>query len=549
MKPKGSARFDVDALRTRVGVKVFDRGRAYHREGQVEILSVDAARVLARVAGADDYRTVLTGRGKKIAGECSCPAFGDWGICKHMVAVALAANEMGDGAETAGDDASSRIRAHLKEKGVDALVGMIVELAERDMELFHKLDMAALARHADDKTIEVRLRRAIDAATRTHGALYDDGDDEIDTWSDVVAVALDAVAELASGPRAALALKLALHGISRIEEAAGENDSPDSHCGRLLAQARDIHLAACQVVKTDPVTLARDLFARELEGMCGTFHRAAALYAKPLGKAGLAEYRRLADEAWRKQQGSADDDRLVDIVDFFAERDGDVEKRIALRARDLSSPWRYRQLAEFCFAQGRKDEALRHAEEGLWIFEDGRPDQPLLLFAVELLVKAGRKAEAEAHLWRAFGKDPTLELYRRLRSLAGKSACERAVAQLEARLADEKSLKGERSADLLVELLMVEKMFDAAWVAVRKYRGSVYSRQGLAKASEATHPGEALTVYAEEVEQLVLGSRYEDTVRLIRRMAKLRSAAEQSAYLAGLKERHRRKYKFMKMLG
>ncbi|MCX7361543.1 MAG: SWIM zinc finger family protein [Alphaproteobacteria bacterium] len=530
----------------RAGAKVFDRGKAYHRKGRAEILSVDSARVLAQVEGSDDYRTVLTGRGKKIGGECSCPAFGDWGICKHMVAVALAANETGDEA-AAGNDASSRIRAHLKERGVDALIGMIMEMAERDIELFHKLDLAALARHADDKTIEARLRRVIDAATRMYG--YSDDDEEADIWFEGVAEALDAVAELASGTRAALALKLAMHALSCIGDAAGENDDPESHCGRLLARARDIHLAACRAAKPDPVTLARDLFTRELEGECGAFHRAAALYAKPLGKMGLAEYRRLTDEAWRKQEGAADNDRLVDIVDFFAERDGDVEKRIALRARDLSSPWRYRQLAEFCLAQGRKDDALRHAEEGLWMFEDGRPDQLLLLFAVGLLEKAGRKTDAETHLWRAFGKEPTLELYQRLRKLIGQSACEKAVAQLEASLTSYKPLNRQRLADLLVGLLMSERMFDAAWAAARKYRGSIYSRQDLAKASEATHPVEALAVYAEEIEQLVLVSRYEDAVRLIRRMARLRSAAEQSSYVADIKERHRRKYKFMKMLG
>lgn len=547
MKSKASPRFDVDALRGRAGAKVFDRGKAYHRDGQVEILSVDPARVLAQVEGSDDYRTVLTGRGKKIGGECSCPAYEDWGICKHMVAVALAANEMGDEAEAGGADAFNRIRAHLKEKGVDALVGMIMELAEQDMELFHKLDMATLARHADDKTIEVRLRRAIDAATRSHGYI-DDEDDEVEAWSADVAAALDAVAELASGPRAALALKLALHGLSRIGDAAGENDDPESHCGQLLARARDIHLAACRTTKPDPVTLARDLFARELAGEYGVFRRAAALYAKPLGKAGLAEYRRLTDEAWRKQDGAVDNDRLVDIVDFFAERDGDVEMRIALRARNLSSPWRYRQLAEFCLAQGRKEEALRRAEEGLWMFEDGRPDQQLLLFTVGLLEKAGRKTDAEVHLWRAFEKLPSLELYQRLRKLSGESVRERAVSQLEARLAADRPDR-QGSADLLVRLLMAENMFDAAWAAARKYRASVYSRQELATASEATHPGEALAVHAEQVEQLVHGSRYEDAMRLIRRMAKLRSAADQSAYIADIKERHRRKYKLMKMLG
>src|SRR6266851_1467203 len=125
-KAGARARFDVTALRNLAGGKVFERGEDYHDDGQVEILSLEPERVLAEVAGTDDYRIVLTGRGKKIGGECSCPAFSDWGFCKHMVATALAANEVGDSGASPGTGALARIRTHLKAKGVDALVGMIV---------------------------------------------------------------------------------------------------------------------------------------------------------------------------------------------------------------------------------------------------------------------------------------------------------------------------------------------------------------------------------------------------------------------------------------
>lgn len=80
--------------------------------------------MLAQVAGSDDYRVLLTGRGKKIGGECSCPAFTDWGFCKHMVATALAADEAP--AETTDSaTALGRIRALLKTKGIDGLVDMV----------------------------------------------------------------------------------------------------------------------------------------------------------------------------------------------------------------------------------------------------------------------------------------------------------------------------------------------------------------------------------------------------------------------------------------
>ncbi|WP_300781463.1 SWIM zinc finger family protein [Enhydrobacter sp.] len=278
---EGKPRFDVAALRKLAGAKVFGRGEDYHADGQVEILSLEPDRVLAQVAGSDDYRTVLVGRGRKIGGECSCPAFEDWGFCKHMVATALAANEVGDdAAESRG--ALARIRAHLKGKGTDALVDLIVDLADRDPVLFRKLDTAAATVDVDEKTLEARLRRAIDRATRTGG--YVDYNAAAD-WAAAVGNALDTVAELAGGKHAGLALRLAEHAIDRVEAAIESIDDSDGEGGALLEQARDIHLAACCAIRPDPVALARDLFSREMKGQYDTFLRAAETYADVLATA------------------------------------------------------------------------------------------------------------------------------------------------------------------------------------------------------------------------------------------------------------------------
>ncbi len=112
MKPKVQPRFDVDALRDLAGAKVFARGEIYQRDGQVRILALEPGRVLSQVAGTEDYRTELNGRGKQISGAVLvAPAFEDWGFCKHMVATALAANAEGGDAEAEGGGALSRFRA------------------------------------------------------------------------------------------------------------------------------------------------------------------------------------------------------------------------------------------------------------------------------------------------------------------------------------------------------------------------------------------------------------------------------------------------------
>lgn len=559
MTATGRPRFDLEALQERAGTTTFARGKAYHREGAVNILVLEPRRVLAEVAGTEDYRTLLTGRGADIGGECSCPAFDDWGFCKHMVAAALAANAAGGDAEAEGAATLARIRRYLKKKGVDALVEMIVDLAERDDALLRKLELASAAAEGDGKVLRAQLIKAIDDATRVPSHMdYRD----VAGWASGVEAVLDTLAGLGSGAQGGRVLDLAERAIDRIEGAIESVDDSDGHCGELLDRALGIHVAAARVAKPDPVTLARTLFAREMADGYGTFAGAAERYAEILGRPGLEEYRRLAAKAWEKlpalqgkrERPDVPDDyrRLERILDYLAEQDGDVPTRIALRTKDLSSTWHYLTLAEFCLSQGRKDEALRWAEEGLFVFADDTPDERLVFFAVDLLSKAKRKGDAESHLWRAFERVPSFELYVRLRKLAGAAAREGVVARLQARAAGAVRTRWHYPAELLVRILTHEKMYDAAWAAVRTHGASIGMREVLARASETTHTREALAVYVERVDALAGGGgnpAYAQAAALIVHMAGLQGASEQAAYVAGVKARFGRKRNFMALLG
>ncbi len=544
--------FDPHALRKLAGNASFQRGEDYFRHGAVTLLSVEPGRVLAAVAGTEEYRTELRLRRDGIAGSCSCRAFEDWGFCKHLVAVGLAANAAGGDEEPVGP--LPRIRKHLEGLGTPALVAMIVEVAERDPQLRQRLELASTLSGGDDKTVESRLRKAITTATRTgeYVSYY-----EASGWADGVREALEALEGVAR-TRPAVAVKLASYAMERIEKAVEGIDDSDGHCTGLMQQARDIHRDACLAAKPEPVALARDLFAREVEGDYDTFRGSVTAYADALGEAGLAEYRRLASEAWKKlpprnRRGdyTTDYSRLAEILDFFAGREGDVEAQIAIRTKDLSSQWSYLQLAEFCLAHSREEDALRRAEEGLWMFEDERPDTRLVFFTAELLVKAGRSAEAEAHVWRTFEKAPSLEVYDRLRKLGGSPVRSRALALLENRIGKVGHTGWDHPADLLLRILTGEEEYDAAWAVAHAHATSIGATEALARASEATHPKEALEVYASRVEDLVrrgTNPGYAEAAGLVERMATLRSGAEQADYLARLKERHGRKRNFMKLL-
>jgi hypothetical protein len=347
---------------------------------------------------------------------------------------------------------------------------MIVELAERDRALFRKLDIASAADGADDKTLAARLNKAIDQATATRGYVEYG---EAGGWAGGVDEALDALDALDSR-HDRLLFKLAERAIDRIESAIESIDDSNGECGALLERARDMHIRAAHGARPDPVALARDLYERETGDGYGTFDGAAWLYADVLGEAGLAKYRRLATEAWERlpprrgpQKSEGDYEGLSGILDTFVERDGDVEARIALRAKDLSSPWKYLELAEFCLGQKSANEALRWAEEGLWTFEDGPSDARLVLFAANLLMKAERCGEAEAVLKRAFERGPDFNVYLRWREAGGEAARDQALALVERLAAAETGLSFGHPADLGVKILMREKRFDMAWALTR----------------------------------------------------------------------------------
>ncbi len=187
--------FDEDALIELAGETVFARGQAYVADGRVEILERGPKSVRARVTGSEVYRTSMTLDGSAISGECSCPAFIDYGFCKHMVATALAAN----GTDTpAGGEISDRIRKFLLTKDVPALADLLLEHAMQDDGLLRRLEILAASAGGNDKTVLARLRKVITSTTRIDGFVEYR---EAGSWASGVAEALNQVAALVStGP-------------------------------------------------------------------------------------------------------------------------------------------------------------------------------------------------------------------------------------------------------------------------------------------------------------------------------------------------------------
>ena len=413
-------RFAPDRLRLLAGDAAFARGEAYHVQGAVSLLSSAGEEILAVVRGGEHYRVRLRGGGDgfRIAGDCTCPAFDRDGWCKHLVAAALAANAAGEELR----DLRGDIRAHLLGLGAEALADMLLDLAERDPALLRRLDLAASAARAPVAEHVAKLRETLLDGLRP--PRYVDYD-EAGGWTGELLDSLEQIPALIAGGAAGEAKDLLETVLDELPDALEQVDDSDGGGMEILERAAALHLEACRTLRPDPSELAAELFERAWDDEFGTFDRADETYAELLGAAGLAEYRRLAEAAHarlpsigrdRADPKAADRRLLTEILDRFAAREGDLDRRIALRRAALAGAHDYLDLARFCLEQGRPALALEVAEDGAWLFEDAT-ETALVGFLAERLVAEGRREQAIAALWRGFERAPAFSLFRALQAL------------------------------------------------------------------------------------------------------------------------------------
>jgi hypothetical protein len=300
----------------------------------------------------------------------------------------------------------------------------------------------------------------------------------------------------------------------------------------------DFRRSSCRRGAPDPVKLAERLLARELEGGWDIFYRAAMIYTDILGEVGLARYRELAHARWatvpelapgegsRERYGSRF--HITQIMETLTEQSGHLNDQIAVRERDLGSPYSFLQTAELCRSHNEHDMALEWAQRGTAEFPDS-PDHRLRDFLIEEYRRRGSAAEAIEHTWAAFNSRPALETYREL-AIDAKALGEwderrtAALTLLRAPLtnpdagASRPPLRSRHDATELVLVLLWEDDPDAAWRAAIEGGCTNSLWLQLADQRRAEHPEDTLTVYRRHVEQTVAGKdkrSYAEAVRLI----------------------------------
>jgi hypothetical protein len=366
-----------------------------------------------------------------------------------------------------------------------------------------------------------------------------------DLVADVADLARSAVGLVGRDPRAVLAFaEYALRRLDEGEEEVGCAFEEWPGFGEALVALEELHAAACGPAGRGGPELARDLFAREIDALGEAYVGVAGRWAAALGDDGLAEYRRLAEARWAEMPAAGPGERvsyscgprrLAASLEWLARRDGDLDRLVGIRARDLSTPERFAGIAEECRAFGRHDLALAWIERGLAAFE-GHPDRRLVELADEEYVRAGRAEEATALAFRCFATRPSLDGYRALQACAERHGAwpswrELALDWLRNRLAEAASMpdwEARGIANVLVQVVHFEGDAEAAWRLAGEIGCSTGTWLELADARAATHPDDAVEVYRRAADGHVerkSRSGYDEAVRLLEKARDVLAAA------------------------
>lgn len=312
------------------------------------------------------------------------------------------------------------------------------------------------------------------------------------------------------------------------------------------------------------MALAKRLFEFELHGDFDVFFGAVERYAKILGTNGLKVYRELAEAEWTKvpavsgkQESRHGRFQITQIMELLAKMDGDVEQLVGVMGRDLTSVYKYWQIA-LVYQEGKQhDNALLWAEKGLKACPE-HTDSRLRDFAASEYHRRKRHGDAMAIVWAAFRERPFLETYKQLKAHAAKSNAwpewrQRALAEIKDKTEKAKKLafgkkqeswmRSDADHSTLVEIFLYERNPDDAWSeAVAGWCSDALWLQ-LAKIRHDGHPEDVVPIYWRLSEKAVIRGEYDLSVDLLKSAAGAMKRLGRSAEFVSQLEPFRLKYK------
>ncbi len=552
------------------GERAFDRGVNYFEEGHVAGIKEQNGVITARVRGTHEYRVKLWAPEDELAFDCNCPVGQDRVFCKHCVAVGLAWLDLCEHKGGASQRQSKRavtdekIRSHLIQEDKDALIELVLEQCERDPEFRDRLVLLAAQKDGDGPDLAA-FRAVIDKAIRHRGFVEYARMPAYARGIETVIDSLDAL--LKRGHKKAVR-ELVERALRQMESAMNAVDDSDGMMGGILCRLQELHLASCHAAKIDPVALAKFLFEWEVRSDWEVFLCAAESYSDVLGKAGMAEYRRLAEARWAKvpllAPGEKDPEqygrrwRITHMMETLAKQTGDIDSLVAVKSRDLSQAFDFLEIAQVYKTACDNDAALRWAERGAQAFPE-HTDRRLRQFLMEEYHCRNRHDEAVEVAWLEFREQPRLDSYVILYKSASRATQwpewrTKAIQLLHDEIAatknrQSKSVSGSHAGANYSEIVRVylwEGNPDSAW-AEAKHGGCCDSLWfQLAEARGKDHPEDAIAVYGEQLNRALRHAEpraYQEAVEILRKIHRLKMRVGKELEFAALLEAIRSTYK------
>ena len=506
------------------GGTAFQRGEEYFSVGAVGRMRASDDKITVRIEGTEIYQVELRDNEGDMAYDCTCPRAADGYFCKHCVAVGLAWLAENSATPKSGAASGKKkrrdpwhdIKEYLTTQPPETLIELLLDVTQRDDRLYQSLLLKAECAggggntHGSAGNMVKAYQKAIDGATRIHGSV---DWREVSTYAGNMDQVVDSLAELLKPDTAALLVELAEYAIERVENSLEQVDDSNGEIGSIVYRLGELHLKACLMAQPEPAGLAERLFRCETTLPFGLCSFDATTYRDALGLAGLRRYRELAEAEWRKLKPrdatdsyDAHRSRITRVMERLAEASGNVEELVAIKSCDLSSGYRYLDIAGIWAKAGQPDNALEWAERGLKAFPD-RSDNRLRDFLVDAYLKRKRNGEALQLTWVQLEERPSLEHYKKLHNIVGtlglwpgqRNRALAWVAEVIAREANTtsgwKPKPSTPNTSLQVEIALWEQDLDAAWSAAHEGacdRGLLVT---LAGQLEASRPDNAVSLY------------------------------------------------------
>lgn len=559
------------ALERLAGPAAFERGKAYFSTDAVQRLRATEKQVTATVQGTHPYQVQLrSDDAAELVCHCACPRAADGYFCKHGVALGLAwLAENSAPPDKKKSNPWQGIEAYLGTQAQPTLIELLLEVAQRDDRLYRSLLLKA-ERASAGADVAPAFRQAIDSALSTYDLMDWHEAHEFVGSMDQVA---DSLAELLQPATAATLIELAEYTIGQTEDSLQQVDDSDGEGSDVVLRLGELHLLACLMARPVPQALAERLFKLTLTLPFGLCSFDPLTYREVLGPQGLRRYRELADTEFAKLKPldakdpyNARRSTLLRMLEQVAEASGDLDELVAIKSRDLSSAYRYLDIAQVWSGAGQQDKALQWAERGLKAFPK-ETDNRLRDFLAAAYLPLKRNDEALQLTWLQFEERPSLAHYQKLSDLASQLGVwpaqrERALTALAEAIAREAAPSGPYKPQpsrpdysRRLEIALWEEDLGAAWETTHAGFCSQPLLIKLAGKLEASRPHDAISLYR-RVAPSIIGrtnnAAYEEGTVLICKIGVLMKAQNQSAafgdYLAQLRMQFKLKRNFIKLL-